>query len=61
MFNHVGVGNIVRKVASRTYIIQIGNKQVRRHIDDIIPYHAADHKTQHYETDDLWCIKRRTG
>ena len=55
--NHVGnanwlFGKIVRKVADRTYVVDIGGREVKRHIDDLIPDCS---KVDHQDDDnDTW-------
>ena len=56
--NHVGkerwsLGTIIRRVATRTYIVRIGEREIKRHVDDLIPYHG-DRNTSQLESDDTW-------
>ena len=50
-------GEIVEKIAERTYVISIGNRNIKRHIDDIRAYGSVterDRFRQLDENDDTW-------
>ena len=60
--NHVGkrkwnVGHIVKRIADRTYIVKLGHREVKRHIDDIRLYaqgNAGNSENGTETDDDSW-------
>ena len=55
--NHTGkskwlFGRIVRFIADRTYLVDVGGRQFKRHIDDIVPDYSITDSND--ETDDSW-------
>ena len=45
------MGEIVREIALRSYLVQIGQREVKRHIDDITVNHSP---VRNGERDDSW-------
>ena len=55
--NHVGKpkclhGQIIGKVADRTYIVNINEREVKRHIDDLLPHFATNDGDK--DDNDIW-------